>query len=298
MPRCQAGPVEIEYEVLGDPSHPTLLLIRGLGGQLIAWADEFCQMLVDRGFKVVRFDNRDVGLSTKMDQFEPDPAGVVDALRAGLPPEAPYLIEDMADDAAALLSEVADGPAHVVGMSLGGMIAQALAIGHPGQVASLCCIMSTTGAPQVGQPTREAAEALVGGTTPTTPAEAADADLRASRVLGSPGFPPEDDRRRRVATASFDRCHCPDGEARQLTAILASPDRTEALRRVEVPTVVIHGEQDPLVTPSGGRATAQAVPGARLVMVPGMGHDLPEPLWPLLVEEITHNAAAGGFSGR
>jgi pimeloyl-ACP methyl ester carboxylesterase len=293
MPDVRSNGLTISYETLGDPSDPALLLIMGLGAQLIDWPDEFCGLLADRGFHVIRFDNRDIGLSTWLDELPlPDLA----AIFGGDFSTVPYLLSDMAADTAGLLKELGVERAHVVGASMGGMIAQQLAIDSPDLVASLCSIMSTTGDREVGHPTPEAAAALM--RPAATDREGAIAGAVAgSKVIGSSAFGvfdvPEDDLSRRAA-AKYDRAFHPAGTARQYGAIIASPDRTAALGAVTVPTQVIHGEADPLVALSGGRATAAAVPGAKLLVVPGMGHDLPRGAWPQVVDAIASNARLGG----
>jgi pimeloyl-ACP methyl ester carboxylesterase len=284
MPRASTNGIEVEYEVFGDEAHPPLLLVMGLGAQMIAWEDPFCTQLAGRGFRVIRFDNRDVGLSTKTDGPLPD----IMACFSGDASSANYRLEDMADDAAGLLDVLGIEAAHVVGASMGGMIAQTLAIRHPARVLSLCSIMSTTGDPSVGAPTPEAMQELLRPVS-TTKEEYLEASVRSSRVIGSTGFPFDEARARARAEVHFDRCYHPMGVARQLAAILASGDRTAALAGVEVPTVVIHGDADPLVTPTGGEATANAVPGAEHVVIEGMGHDLPEGAWPRIFDAIITN---------
>ncbi|MCU4184581.1 alpha/beta fold hydrolase [Acidiferrimicrobium sp. IK] len=245
----------------------------GLGAQLTAWHPDFKAALVARGFFVVSFDNRDVGLSTWLDE-----AGAADLI-AGLSgtATAPYLLSDMAADATAVLDAEGIDSAHVVGASMGGMIAQTLAIEHPGRLRSLTSIMSTTGAPAVGQPHPGVIEVLL---TPPPGERAAriDQSVRGARAISSPGYPFDEARARARAEADYDRAYHPEGTARQAFAILASGDRTEALGQVQVPTLVVHGDADPLVDVSGGRATAAAIPGAELTIFPGMGHDLPPAL--------------------
>ncbi|MBO0713750.1 MAG: alpha/beta fold hydrolase [Acidimicrobiales bacterium] len=291
MPATEANGILICYEAMGDPADPTLLLVMGLGCQLVEWDEPLCQKLVEHGFHVLRYDNRDVGLSTKMDDA---PVPDLLALAGGDASSASYTVEDMADDAAGLLEALDIERAHVVGASMGGMIAQALAIRHPDRVASLCSIMSTTGAPDVGQPSAEAVTALLQPPGETRE-EAIEANVVLNRVIGSTGFPFDEAAVRERAARAYDRDHSSAGVTRQAAAILASPDRTERLHAVRVPTVVIHGEADPLIHPSGGEATARAVPGARLITVPGMGHDLPEETWPLLLEAVLANAERAGF---
>ncbi|TMR89626.1 alpha/beta fold hydrolase [Nonomuraea basaltis] len=247
----------------------------GLGAQLIHWDEDFCRLLAEQGHHVVRFDNRDVGLSTHFHD-----AGVPEA---GAP--APYLLDDLADDAAGLMDALGWPAAHVVGASMGGMIAQALAIRHPARVLTLTSIMSTTG-PRVAPPTPAAIAALT-ATPPADRAAVLEQALQTWSVIGSPGYELDRERITMMAGLAYDRCFDPAGTARQLAAIMDSGSRTEQLARVTVPTLVLHGEEDQLVPVEGGRATAAAVPGARLVTYPGMGHDLPRPLWPALVTEIT-----------
>ncbi|MDQ1375019.1 MAG: hypothetical protein QOJ09_2357 [Actinomycetota bacterium] len=286
MPRANANGIELEYEVFGEEDAPPLLLVMGLGAQMITWEDAFCTQLAAKGFRVVRFDNRDVGLSTKTDGPLPD----IMACLAGDASSANYRLEDMADDAVGLLDALGIRAAHIVGASMGGMIAQTIAIRHPDRVLSLCSIMSTTGAGDVGAPTPEAMQELLRPVS-TSKEEYLDASVRSSKVIGSTGFPFDEARARSRAELHFDRCYHPMGVARQLAAILASGDRTEALGSVAVPTVVIHGDADPLVTPTGGEATAKAVPGAEHVIIEGMGHDLPEGAWPRIFDAIVTNTS-------
>jgi pimeloyl-ACP methyl ester carboxylesterase len=225
---------------------------------MIAWDEELCERLVERGFFVIRYDNRDIGLSTK---FDDGPQPDLTALLSGDGSSAPYLLADMADDAVGLLDALGIARAHIVGASMGGMIVQSIAIAHPERVLSVCSVMSTTGARDVGQPTPEAMGALL--VPPADSREQAiEQSVAGSRVISSTGYPFDEERVRERAGAAYDRSYNPAGMGRQLAAILASPDRTEALGHVELPTVVIHGDIDPLVTLSGGQATAAAIPGA------------------------------------
>ena len=247
-------------------------------------------MLAERGFQVVRFDNRDAGRSTL---FEGGPRADVMAAAAGDFSSASYTLDEMADDCVALLDHLGVEAAHVVGASQGGMIAQALAIRHPRRVLSLTSIMSTTGDRSVGRPHEEAIPVLL-ERPPADPEGYADFAVRAWRVIGSPGFEGDEEALRARARASFERGIHPRGTARQLVAILASGDRAEGLRELEIPALVIHGTDDPLIDVSGGKATATAIPGAELVLIEGMGHDLPRALWPRLVDLIASNADRAG----
>jgi len=289
MPQAEANGIVLEYDTFGDPAHPALLLIMGLATQMTAWDPRFCGMLAERGYHVIRFDNRDIGLSTAFDHL-PDPDLL--ALIAGDTATAPYLMADLAADAVGLLDALGIERAHVVGVSMGGMIAQELAIKYPERVLSLCSFMSTTGDHEVGQASQEALAALL-SPPGTTREEVIERGVNVLRVIGSatPELAVTDEWRRDRIAAAFDRSFRPAGGARQLAAITASPDRTEGLRSLTMPVLVLHGDRDPLIDVSGGRATAAAVPGAELIVYPGMGHDLPEPLWPEFVEAITRNAA-------
>ncbi|WP_220040468.1 alpha/beta fold hydrolase [Nonomuraea aridisoli] len=273
--RVTANGIDIAYESFGSPDGRPLLLIMGLGAQLIQWDEELCRLLVEQGHHVVRFDNRDAGLSTHLHD-------------AGVPARgepAPYLLDDMADDAAGLMDALGWSAAHVVGASMGGMIAQTLAIRHPERVLSLTSIMSTPG-PGVAPPTEAAMGALL-SRPPSDRDGVMDQAVVTWSVIGSPGYELDRELIRARAGLAYDRCFDPAGTARQLAAINASGDRTEALAAVRVPALVLHGEEDPLIPVAGGRATAAAVPGSRLVTYPGMGHDLPRALWPDIVAEIT-----------
>ncbi|MBF9070616.1 alpha/beta fold hydrolase [Streptacidiphilus fuscans] len=289
MPRARLGTgITLEYETLGDPSRPTMLLVMGLGAQLTSWDERFCRELADHGFRVVRYDNRDAGLSTFLDDGpQPD----LEAVLGGDHSSTRYRIADLAGDAVGLLDALGVERAHVVGASMGGMIAQQLVIDHPARVLSLCSIMSLPGDGTSGQPTPEALAVLLRPAVAGREA-AIEASMAAARVIGSPDYPRSDEELRAVTTATQDRSSRRDGVSRQIAAVVASPDRTAALRKVTVPTLVVHGEADPLVDVSGGHATAAAVPGASLLTLPGMGHDLPRALWPQVVPAIAANAHA------
>jgi pimeloyl-ACP methyl ester carboxylesterase len=283
--RANVGELELVYETVGDPSDPALLLVMGLGMQLIHWDLEFCEGLAERGFQVIRFDNRDAGLSTKIDAPVPN---VMKAM-AGLPIKPPYLLEDMANDSFGLLDQLDIERAHVAGVSMGGMIAQTMAITRPERVLSLGSMLSTTGDRRVGTPKLRVWSVLM-RQAPKGRDAYIEYFVRVFRLIGSPRYPVDEERMRERAAETYDRCHHPAGTARQLAAILASGSRTARLRKLDVPTVVVHGKDDPLVPFRAGAATARAIPGAELVAIPGMGHDLPRELWPRITDALTKNA--------
>lgn len=288
------GQLLISYEEFGDPADETILLVMGLGMQMIAWDEEFCRLLVDRGFHVVRFDNRDVGLSSKLSGRVNIAAGMI-----GLTGSAVYTLDEMADDAAGLLDHLGVEAAHVVGASMGGMIGQKLAASRAGRVRSLVSIMSNTGKRRVAAlPRPDAMRALL-RRPPSSRDEFVEDMIKTFETIGSPAYPADPVRLRERVAASFDRCFYPAGVARQLMAVLASGDRTRELRRITAPTLVIHGEADRLVPPRAGRDTAAAIPGARLELIEGMGHDLPRQLWPRFAEMIerTASSATGASAG-
>jgi len=282
MPAAPTNGIHLFYEDQGDPHGEPLLLIMGFTAQLTAWPAAFLDDLVQRGFRVIRADNRDCGLSTYLhgvpvNPFEVDPTKV------------PYLLADMAADLVGILDHLGIERAHLVGASMGGMIAQIFALDHPDRVLSLCSLMSTTGAPDVGQPTAEALMVLLAPPPPDR-AAAIERGVQVTAVIGSRTHPGDPDEVRRGIAEGYDRAHYPEGAARQLAAMLASGDRTERLRRLDVPTVVIHGLQDSLIQPDGGRATAAAIPGSELIELADMGHDLPAHLLPLIADAIEKNA--------
>ncbi len=275
--------IDIAYERFGDPTAPPLLLIMGLATQMIAWHDEFVAALVARGLHVIRFDNRDIGLSTHMVNAPvPNFAAVV----AGDLSTASYNLSDMAGDTVGLLDALGISSAHLVGASMGGFIAQTIAIEHPSRVRSLTSIMSSTGDRNVGQLAPEA-YALFAAPPVKTREDAIARALAAVRLIGSPGYPFDPEMVADRAGRSYDRAYDAVGVVRQGTAVVASGDRTEMLRRLDVPALVIHGTDDKMCNTSGGRATAAAIHGAKLVIYEGMGHDLPRALWPQFVDEIT-----------
>ena len=280
--------ITLEYETMGDPADPTLLWIMGFTAQLVAWPDELMQMFVDRGFHVVRFDNRDCGLSTKLDGVQVDTAAVTAAAVMEQPvPPVPYTLSDMAADAAGLLDHLGIARAHVVGASMGGMIAQTFAIEHRDRLASLVSIMSMPGDLGYGQPTPEAMEALLA--PPAASREEYLAGAHRWAVWCSKKHFDLAEAQRRAAR-EYDRMYYPEGAGRQLAAIYASGNRSDALARLDAPTLVIHGRDDTLIAPSGGERTAELITGSVLMMVSDMGHDLPASLWPLYADAIASHA--------
>ena len=276
--------ITLEYEVHGEGD--PLLLVMGLGGQLVAWPSSFIAGLVDRGFKVIAFDNRDIGLSTKVDAAPPTKLQSAMFSVSRRFAKSAYLLSDMAKDAVGLLDALNIERAHVVGMSMGGMIAQTMAIEHPSRVRSLTSIMSTTGNPRVGRPKTSVvvrALKLTGGSKETF------ADRQAALFKLFSGSLYDELEIREVAKLSLERNFTPDGTARQMAAIMASPDRTPQLKKLNVPTLVVHGLEDGLVQPSGGHATTKAIPGARLLAFPDMGHNLPQARIPEILDEIKRN---------
>lgn len=291
MPSARCNGVEIAYEEIGAKDGRPIVLIMGLGVSLVFWDDDFCALLAERGYRVIRFDNRDVGRSTKLDALGvPNVLQAMMALMMRRPIAAPYLLSDMARDTVGLMDALGIERAHVVGASMGGMIAQTLAIEHPERLFSLTSIMSTTGDPALPQP-EPAAMATLLRPPPAERSAYLDQAVRVWRTIGSPGFPFDEERVRARAAAHFDRGHHPPGVARQLVGILASGDRTAALRRVTAPTLVVHGVDDPLIPLRAGEATAAAIPGADSVLIEGMGHDLPREAWPRIVGAIADLAA-------
>jgi len=289
MPTAPANGIELYYEAFGDPADEPLLLVNGLGSQCITYETEFCDAFVDRGFFVIRFDNRDVGLSTKIDTPQLDFAALLAKGFSGEPVEAPYLLSDMAADAIGLLDHLRIDRAHIVGTSMGGMIVQTMAIEHPSRVATMTSIMSTTGDRDVGTPTPEAASLLLAPPA-SSREEYIERYVEQWRVLAGPVHF-DDARFRDKAACVYDRSYYPAGVGRQLLAIVASGSRSERLRALDIPTLVIHGAIDPLVTLSGGQRTAEVIPGAELLVFEDMGHDLPPALWPQYVEAITNHAS-------
>jgi pimeloyl-ACP methyl ester carboxylesterase len=287
MARAKTNGIELEYETFGDPAKPTMVLVMGFAMQMIGYDERFCAELAKKGFQVVRFDNRDIGLSTKLDAL-----GLPDIMRAmqGDASASPYAVEDMADDLAGLLFAIGVEKAHLVGVSMGGFIVQETAIRHPGRVLSVASIMSSTGNRKVGQGRPEVIGVLM-SPPPHTREAAIDRSVEVWRAIGSPAFPFDEARVRENGARAWDRDHEYAGVARQIAAILTMRDRTADLGGVDAPMVVIHGAEDPLIAVSGGEATARAVPGARLVVIPGMAHDLPQAAWPTIIAALVENAS-------
>jgi pimeloyl-ACP methyl ester carboxylesterase len=292
-------PLHIEYESLGDPAHPAIVLIMGLGMQLTAWPDSFCRALVERGYLVVRFDNRDCGLSDRTPGKKRTNLMLAMAASAlGLPVRTPYTLDDMAGDVTGLMDRLGIAQAHIVGASMGGMIAQVLTAKFPQRVLSLTSIMSSSGNRRVSKPTKPARKVLL-----SRPADPKDTEsvidymVQMFGVIGSPAYPATPDELRDRLGRSIRRAYTPAGTARQLLAIIASGDRRKLLRTITAPTLVIHGAADPLVPLAAGRDTAQNIPGAELLVIEGMGHDFPEALMPRLAQAIADHCRHSGAAG-
>ncbi len=285
MPQAAANGIQIEYETFGDRDARPLLLTMGLGAQLVLWDEAFCEALANRGHFVIRYDNRDVGLSTKFEEKGvPDLMSIMRNRDAA--PAPPYTLDDMADDAAGLLDALGIESAHVCGASMGGMVVQTLALRHRDRVRSMTSIMSTTGNKDL-PPADPAVAARLMMEPASSREEAIERMAETFKVIGSPGFDFDEAGVRERAARSYDRCFLPSGQVRQLAAILAQPNRVPELRRLDLPTLVVHGEADPLVPVEGGKDTAASIPGAELMTVPGMGHDLPKAIHAELADRIT-----------
>jgi pimeloyl-ACP methyl ester carboxylesterase len=282
--------IEIVYQEMGDPDAEPLFLVMGLATQMLAWDEELCSMLVERGFRVVRFDNRDIGHSTWLDGA-PLPGRLDLLLRR--PDGSAYLLSDMAADTVGLMDHLGIESAHVAGISMGGMIGQTLAIEHPERIRSLVSMHSTTGNRWVGTPTMKVFAHML-SEAPRDREAFVNRIAKTYELIGSPAYATDEERLRRVAGGSWDRGHNPRGVLRQLHAIVSSGDRTAALRKLDLPVTVIHGTRDPLIRTSGGRATARAIPGARLHLIEGMGHDMPREIWPIFVDEFAGTATRAG----
>jgi pimeloyl-ACP methyl ester carboxylesterase len=281
--------IEICYDTFGSRSDPALLLIMGLSGPMIWWSPEFCQQLADRGFHVIRFDNRDVGRSTTLPGRAVRRRHTVGAYIRGTRGRPPYTLSDMAADAVGLLDHLGISRAHIVGVSMGGMIAQTIVLEHPERVRSLVSMMSSTGRRAVGWQDPRLFPLLL-RSRGVDRASYVRQSLAVARMIGSPAYPTAREEAERLAGETFDRGVTRDGVGRQIQAIMAQPDRSRSLRDVTVPTLVIHGLADKMVHVSGGRATAEAIPGAELMLIPGMGHDLPMAVWPAVLDRIESTA--------
>ena len=290
--------LDIYYEDFGDPAAPPVLLIMGLGAQLLLWRTGFCERLVNRGFRVIRYDNRDVGLSGKLHGRRAEAKLIPAMARSflGRPSTSVYTLEHMADDAAALLDHLGIDRAHIVGASMGGMIAQIFAARYPQRTAGLGILISSNNAALLPPPAPRALLALIKGPAPDSPREVIVANsVRVSKIIGSPGYPTPEHTLRAEAIEGYERAHYPQGIARHFGAVLGSGSLKRYDRQITAPTVVIHGRADKLMRPAGGRAIAAAIPGARLVLFDGMAHDLPEALWDDIIGELVITFAA--FSG-
>nr|WP_246386997.1 alpha/beta hydrolase [Litorivivens lipolytica] len=285
-----AGGVELNVQEFGDASQPALLLIMGLGMQMISWPEIFCKRLAAEGYRVIRFDNRDAGLSQKFDgKRAPGPIKLLAASKLRLPVKVPYRLHDMAADVVNLLEALDIDAAHIVGASMGGMIAQLVAALYPERVSSLTSIMSSSGNPKLPQP-----RPVILATLMTPAADNEESYLKNAiktwALIGSPAYPPEDNELRERLRFAYRRSYCPGGTARQLAAIADCGSRARELQTIIAPTLVIHGKDDPLVPVEAGIDTAELIPGARLELIEGMGHDLPQPLWSRFVELISDHA--------
>jgi len=285
--------MELEFDTIGSPDDPALLLVMGFTAQMTLWPDGFCKMLADGGLFVIRFDNRDVGLSSKLDGVQVDVAAIMSRGIGSDPSslETPYSLSDMAADAIGLLDHLGIEKAHMCGASMGGMIVQTIAIEHPQRCASLISIMSAPGDPEYGQAAPEAIGALLA--PPPTEREAYIEASDRGKIWSSRKYWDAQEARQRAA-AAYDRSFYPEGASRQLGAIYKSGNRSSKLTEVQVPTLVIHGKDDTLIQPSGGVRTAELIPNANLLLVAHMGHDMPEPLWPTLVDAIVSHAKNAG----
>jgi pimeloyl-ACP methyl ester carboxylesterase len=294
---ANVGPAKLNmaYERIGNPDMPPILLIHGLGAQLTGWPDGFCNALVERGLQLIRFDNRDVGRSSHISDA---PAPDLPAVLRGDLSSVSYTLSDMAADAIGLLDELGIKSVHLAGVSMGGAIAQTMAIEYPERVRTLTSMMSTTGDMKIGQPSPETMKALFGGPSAVTRLEVIDRQIRAFSVISSPGFPTDPEVVAASAARSYDRAYDPIGLARQAIASVASGDRTELLHHLKLPSLIIHGLDDVMVDVSGGRATAAAIPQSRLVLIKGLGHNLPQGLWPEFAEYIADIVRIGEARNR
>ena len=290
MPKAHVNDIEIEYDTFGDSSSKPILLIMGLGGQMIAWLEELCNYVANQGFFVIRFDNRDVGLSTKFEEMGiSNLTELIAAFTRGEKVDTPYTLEDMADDAIGVLDDLNIDKAHICGASMGGMIAQIVAYRHPTRVLSLASIMSTTGNPDLPQATQELLQELFSPPPTDRDAYIKESVRRGRLTYGT--FPYNEEQVAILAAAVYDRCFYPQGIMRQLAAITANGNRKPKLASIKVPTLVVHGREDPLVPVEGGIDTAEAIPGAELLIIEGMGHSFPIEVAPQIIEALLANTA-------
>jgi pimeloyl-ACP methyl ester carboxylesterase len=297
MTNVVANGIQIEYETFGEPSSPALLLVAGIGGQMMGWDEELCKQWAQKGLYVIRFDNRDVGLTTKMEEAGvPDLDAVIKAVKNGEKANVPYTMGDMADDAVGLLDALKINKAHICGISMGGIITQTISFKHPSRVLSMTQIYSTSSNPDLPQTKPEVMELLL--TTPPPGREGyIEYQMKLYKTIHGPGFPFDEAWHRRLASHSYDRAYYPQGKARQFAAITAQGNRKALLTSITAPTLVIHGTDDPLVLVAAGIDSAEAIPGAELMIIEGMGHDMPhDGAWPRIVEAVTaHVRKADGL---
>jgi len=291
MVKAKVNNIEIEYETFGDPSDKPLLLIVGLGSQMIQWEEGFIKCFTERGFYVIIFDNRDIGLSTRCKEAgEPDLMGAIMNVQQGKSVKAPYTLDDMADDAVGLLDALRIKKAHICGASMGGMIAQTIAYRHPSRVLSLTSIMSNTGNPDLPQASPEVQQVFYGPVASEREA-VVENSVKVGKLIYGSGFQYDEEKHRDLAGRVFDRCYYPDGVGRHLLAIMAHGNRKEKLSVIKVPTLVIHGRDDPLLPVEGGIDTAEAISGSELLIINGMGHSIPPETWDQITDAIIKNAA-------
>jgi len=286
MPKLKANGIEIEYEITGPADGPPLLIVSGYASQMTSWPDEFHHALAAKGIRVVRFDNRDVGLGQKFTGVVPDMRAVGKAIAEGRKPDVPYTLDDMADDAAALLDAIGLDSAHIAGASMGGMIAQLIALRHPKKTRSLISLMSTTSDPSLPRSDPKAQEALMSRPPSERKEDVVAHAVKTRLVIGSPAFPEDQDVVRARFAKNYDRSYYPEGAIRQWAAVIATPPRTEALKRLNVPALVVHGDADILIHPDAGRHTAACIPGAELKIIEGWGHNMPPSAVPVITGAI------------
>jgi pimeloyl-ACP methyl ester carboxylesterase len=295
MPNVKVNGIQIEYDTFGEAGSKPLLMVKGIGQQMITWSDDFCSLLAQAGHYVIRYDHRDVGLSSKLENEKtPELAEIIATVARGEKIKPPYTLDDMAADAIGLLDALNIAKAHVCGMSMGGAIAQILAISYPSRLLSLTLMMTSTGNPDVPPAKPEAMAALFSMVTAPNQREAyIEYLLPAFRTIGSPGFPFNEEYFRKLLGRLFDRSFYPVGMIRQYLALLSQENRNPALAKVKLPTLIVHGADDPLVPVEAGKEAAKVIPGSEILIIEGMGHDLPREVWPAVVEAMTKNTTKG-----